>query len=131
MNATTTIRRSLATVALATGTAVLGVSLAGTASAAPRPSTVTAAPASARTALAPAFSSCGYAVTVNGLRIRKGPGTNYLAFGQLWKYDDVMITKTSGNWAYVTVVYSRSFKYGTKGWVSRSYLTPEACTVLD
>lgn len=129
---TTTLRRTVASAALTAAIAGLGVSLAGVASAAPQAARTTLAPSSARTTIAPAsYNSCGYAVTVNGLRIRKGPGTNYVAFGQLWKDDNVHITSVSGNWAYVTVWDSRSFKYGTKGWVSKSYLTPEACTVLD
>jgi hypothetical protein len=99
------------------------VPLAGAAQAA----TPAAVHAVARTA---SFNSCGYSVTVDGLRVRKTAGG--VATGQLYKGDWVKATRTSGSWAYVTVLSSRgSLRYPATGWVSWSYLRAEACTTSD
>lgn len=54
-------------------------------------------------------------VTTDGLRIRKGPGTNYEIVGHLYKNERVKILKKSGTW--FEVLYN-----GKNGWVSSEFV---------
>jgi len=65
--------------------------------------------------LTPNSSNGDGVVTADGLRIRKGPGTNYSILAHLNKNDRVSIIQTSGNWLEI------SFQ-GMKGWVSREFV---------
>ncbi|CAM3936571.1 SH3 domain-containing protein [Mesobacillus thioparans] len=55
-------------------------------------------------------------VTVDGLRVRKGPGTNYDVAGSLNNGQAVEILSSKGNWAEVRTASLR-------GWVSMEYIT--------
>ena len=50
-------------------------------------------------------------VTVNGLNIRSGPGTNYKTVGTLWYGEKVIILENKGEWLRIN-----------SGWVKASYI---------
>ncbi|MFE8696839.1 SH3 domain-containing protein [Cytobacillus sp. FJAT-53684] len=55
------------------------------------------------------------AVTVDGLRVRKGPGTNYQVIGTINKGNDFTVLSTSGDWVQLDTSYG-------VGWVSSEYV---------
>ncbi|MBQ7160209.1 MAG: InlB B-repeat-containing protein [Clostridia bacterium] len=60
-----------------------------------------------------------YVVTASSLNMRSGPGTDYSIVGVLSNGDAIVVTQTSGKWAYTT--------YGTKsGWCSMNYLLAQS-----
>ena len=60
----------------------------------------------------PAFKAYKGKVTADVLNVRKGAGTNYAVVSQLRYNTQVTISKTSGNWGYIS----------GKGWVCLDYI---------
>lgn len=56
-------------------------------------------------------------ITANGLRVRKGPGTNYQVVGSLNSGQAVEILSTNGKWSEVRTP-------AIQGWVSKEYIKP-------
>jgi len=115
------IRNRLVTLAVAAGMALTGaVALGASAASAAGP--------------APQFASCQplagtFTPTVNGLRIRSGPGTGYRIYGLLYKGDRMKITKSvrtpsAGCWFKVQLTRRSAggLPAGFAGWVYASYL---------
>lgn len=98
-------------------------------------------PAAASASTAAAVSRCGYAVTVDGLRLRTGPGAGYAVMGQLVKGDPVAADREQSGWYRVTLqaqsgsnygtVRSRGLSEGTSGWVAARFLRELPCMHLD
>lgn len=65
-----------------------------------------------------------YKVTVDGLNLRKGAGTNYKSITTIPKDINVTVHSKKGTWSYVT-----AGKY--KGWVSNKYLKKTAATYKE
>lgn len=66
---------------------------------------------------------------VNGLRIRSGPGTNYGAYGLLYRGDHMKVTMevrrpTAGEWFEVRLSRrsASGLRSGFSGWVYAAYL---------
>ncbi|ESU30719.1 hypothetical protein G3A_20645 [Bacillus sp. 17376] len=81
----------------------------------------------AKTAVSPIVSpnaqSSG-SVTVNGLRVRKGPGTNHQVIGSFNSGQAVEVLSSNGNWAEVRTKDLR-------GWVSKEYITSKESKEKD
>ena len=83
---------------------------------------------------APQLVSCQplagtFTPTVNGLRIRSGPGTNYRVYGLLYRGDRMKITRSvrtpsAGCWFKVTLTQrsASGLPAGFTGWVYAAYL---------
>ncbi|GGO35689.1 SH3 domain-containing protein [Streptomyces lasiicapitis] len=145
MASKTVVGRVLFTLALALSVGMVGVSAA---SAAPPPAAPP--PAAAPVKAAPSMPIPGpgglvqtysagsdgrlsygeiAAATVNGLRVRSGPGTGYTALGLLGKGDKVRLIgarqdKRGQIWHRVVLRHSSDYGLprGYRGWVTASYL---------
>ena len=86
-------------------------------------------PAPALVSHVPGFSGVG-TPTVNGLRLRSGPGTRYAAYGLLFRGDRMTITQvvqagSLGTWWFHVRLTKRSatgLRSGHTGWVYAPYL---------
>ncbi|MGW5353359.1 SH3 domain-containing protein [Streptomyces sp. NPDC004031] len=93
-----------------------------------------AVPVSAATGQPRAVSRCGYEVTVDALRLRGGPGTQYGVVALMSKDSLVDADRDQGGWYRVTVLErwgSAGAQPGAKGWAAASYLQVVPCTHLD
>jgi N-acetylmuramoyl-L-alanine amidase len=70
----------------------------------------------ASSAVTPKTASGSSSVTVNGLRVRKGPGTNHQVIGSFNIGQAVEVLSSNGNWAEVRTTDLR-------GWVSKEYIS--------
>lgn len=104
-------------------TAAAGLALVGTVS-------LGAASASASATTPQVSASVGWPVTptVNGLRLRSGPSTHYVAYGLLYRGDHLNVTSTrtrpsTGQWFHVTLTQrsASGLRSGTGGWVYAAY----------
>lgn len=62
------------------------------------------------------------AITVNGVNLRKGPGTSNTVITLLYKGDSVSVTGSSGDW------YKVKAADGTIGWVKNDYIVRKAAS---
>ena len=68
----------------------------------------------------PTYSDTTYRTTASVLNLRAGAGTKYAVVGKLKRGTGVTVLESSGNWRRV-----KTYK-GLIGWVSASYLAPQA-----
>jgi uncharacterized protein YgiM (DUF1202 family) len=104
------------------GAVALPLLSATTATAATTPTVATAALASSCSSLPP----LPYTVHTAAVTIRSKATTNSTALGILYKSHKFTVSKTSGNWHYITDKTT-----GVKGWVSGAYVYRDVRMCLD
>lgn len=111
------VNKRLASLGAAAILAATGIATVGA-------STASAAPAS------PAYWTAGTVTpSVNGLRIRSGPSTNYVAYGLLYRGDRMWVIQevrhgSAGYWCHVRLTRrsASGLRSGFTGWVYAPYL---------